>query len=189
MRIIAGEKKGFILKAPKGQATRPTLGRVRESLFNILRNELPGSTVLDLYAGAGTLGLEALSRGAAHCVFVERSEPALAALSYNIEKLDYRNHSKVVRGNVLRWLEMQKTTGWPRFSVVFSDPPYDTGEALRSLELIVHHLPLEPSAVIVVQSSPREELVETVGRLRQYRYETYGDTALHFYINASESSG
>ncbi len=184
MRIIAGEKKGFVLKAPRGGDTRPTLGRVRESLFNILRHEVMGAVVLDLYAGAGSLGLEALSRGAVECTFVERGERALQALRDNIKKLGYEQRCRVVRADAKRWLEMQKTTGWPRYHLVFSDPPYDTGEALRSLESVAIHLPLESSAVVVIQSSPRELLPDTCERLRRFRCESYGDTILHFYVSS-----
>ncbi len=185
MRIIAGEKKGFILKAPRGLATRPTLGHIRESLFNILRHEVPGAIVVDLYAGAGTLGLEALSQGAKECYFVERSPQALEALRHNIAKVGYEEKSKVIKASVERWLEMQKTTGWPRFSLAFSDPPYDSGAGLQSLDLIAHHLPLELSATVVIQASPREELPETSGRLRRYRTQRYGETVLHFYVCTS----
>ncbi|MGC8740365.1 MAG: 16S rRNA (guanine(966)-N(2))-methyltransferase RsmD [Candidatus Sumerlaeaceae bacterium] len=186
IRIIAGEKKGFVLKTPRGTDTRPTLGRVRESLFNILRHEVVGATVLDLYAGAGSLGLEALSRGASHCTFVEQADRALAALQSNIAKLSYEQRCRVFRANVLRWLEMQKSTGWPRYHLVFSDPPYDSGDAARSLEYVAVHLPFEPSAVVVIQASPREELAESYARLRRFRKENYGDTSLHFYVATGE---
>jgi len=181
MRIIAGEKKGFVLKAPRGQATRPTLGRVRESLFNILRLQIAEASVIDLYAGAGALGLEALSRGAAHCVFVERSEPALAALRANVEKLGYQSRAVLVRADVGNWLAKHGAAQSRAFSLVFSDPPYDSGEAQRSLELTARHLPLAAGATVVIQTSPREKLPEEAGDLRLFRVESYGDTVLHFY--------
>jgi 16S rRNA (guanine(966)-N(2))-methyltransferase RsmD len=181
MRIIAGEKKGFVLKAPRGQATRPTLGRVRESLFNILRLQIAEATVLDLYAGAGTLGLEALSRGAAHCVFVDRSETALAALRANVEKLGYQPRADLVRANVANWLAKQGGAQPRAYSLVFSDPPYDSGEAQRSLELVGQHLQLAAGASVVVQTSTREKLPDEAGHLRRFRVESYGDTVLHFY--------
>lgn len=186
MRIIAGEKKGFILKAPRGQATRPTLGRVREALFSILQHEVPGAIVADLFAGAGSLGLEALSRGAAECTFVEKAQGALEALTANVEKLGYQSRCRILRADVVRWLQMQKSSGWPQFSLVLCDPPYDTGLASQATELIAFHLPLQLGAIIVVQTSPREELPETCGRLRHYRSEAYGDTVLHFFV-AGES--
>lgn len=182
MRIIAGEKKGFILKSPKGVATRPTLARVRESLFGILQHEIPGAFVLDLFAGAGSLGLEALSRGASGCTFIERADTALAALKANIEKLQYGEKAHVVRADALKWLQMQKTTGWPPYHIVFCDPPYDIGLASCSLKHIAFHLPLHMGATVVIQSSPREQLPDQSERLRRYRIEKYGDTVLNFYI-------
>ncbi|MCX7625499.1 MAG: 16S rRNA (guanine(966)-N(2))-methyltransferase RsmD [Candidatus Sumerlaeaceae bacterium] len=182
MRIIAGEKKGFALKSPKGLSTRPTLSRVRESLFGILQHEIPGAYVLDLFAGAGSLGLEALSRGAQSCTFVERTEAALIALKSNIEKLNYGDKAHVVRAEVIKWLQMQKTTGWPLFNIVFCDPPYDTGLASSSLQHIALHLPLHVGATVVIQSSPREQMPDHSERLRRYRTQKYGDTVLHFYI-------
>jgi len=182
MRIIAGEKRGFPLKAPRGSLTRPTLGRVRESLFSILAADVIGAHVLDLFAGSGALGLEALSRGAKECTFVEQARPALEALRANIAKLGYEDRCKVLPADAYRWLEFQKTSGWPRFTLVFSDPPYLRGDALRSLEAVSRHLPLELNSTVVIQSSTREELPDEVPRLRRYRVEKYGDTNIHFYV-------
>jgi|YelNatPaOPRAMG01_1025707.scaffolds.fasta_scaffold103722_2 16S rRNA (guanine(966)-N(2))-methyltransferase RsmD len=186
MRIIGGEKKGFVLKSPRGEATRPTLGRVRESLFGILGPEVVGARVLDLFAGSGALGLEALSRGALSCTFVEKSESALASLKANIEKLGYQESTNVAKADALRWLQMQKTTGWPTFTLAFCDPPYDTELAERALQLMSNHLPLELNSTVVIQTSPRETLTDDVGRLRKYRTQKYGDTVLHFYVCVSK---
>lgn len=182
MRIIGGEKKGFVLKSPRGAATRPTLARVRESLFGILASDVPGACVLDLFAGAGCLGLEALSRGARECLFVEKSPIALRVLAANVQKLGYEDRTRLVKADALRWLEMQKTSGWPKFSLVLADPPYDTGQSSACLAAIAIHLPMEPNATVAIQTSPREELAEETARLRRYRIADYGDTVVHFYV-------
>ncbi len=122
MRVIAGEAKGRTLLAPKGTGTRPATDRIREALFAILEPSLPGAKVLDLFAGAGTLGIEALSRGAAEVTFVERSAAALDALRKNLAATGFSGRSAVVAANVLAFLER----GGPRatYDLVFLDPPF-----------------------------------------------------------------
>ncbi len=135
MRVIAGAAKGRTLVAPKGGATRPATDRIRETLFAILEPDLGGARVLDLFAGAGTLGIEALSRGAAHATFVERSREALAALRKNLVATDFTDRADVVPANVLAYL-----TDWlPRpYDVVLCDPPFaDVG----TLEEVLTRLP------------------------------------------------
>jgi 16S rRNA (guanine966-N2)-methyltransferase len=122
MRVIAGDAKGRALVAPKGNTTRPATDRIRESLFAILEPSLRGARVLDLFAGAGTLGIEALSRGAAHATFVERSAEALAALRKNVAATGFREHADIVSASVLGFLER----GGPAasYDLVFVDPPF-----------------------------------------------------------------
>ena len=126
MRIIAGTYRSRSLEAPSGMATRPTSDRLRETLFNVLSPRIEGAAFLDLYAGSGAVGLEALSRGAARVEFVERGEPALRALRKNLEKLGigrgFQIHGAGV-GSVLR--KMKAGAG---FDLVFLDPPYDAAE-------------------------------------------------------------
>ena len=121
MRVIAGSAKGRTLAAPRGGATRPATDRIRETLFAILEPVLKDARVLDLFAGAGTLGIEALSRGAAHATFVERSAVALKTLRKNIAATGFGDHAQVIGANVLGFLE-QSIAG--PFDVVFLDPPF-----------------------------------------------------------------
>ena len=122
MRVIAGEAKGRRLVAPKGSGTRPATDRIRETLFAILEPDLPDARVLDLFAGAGTMGIEALSRGAAHATFVERSAPALNALRMNIAATGFGARSDVVAANVIGFLDR----GAPDrpYDFAFLDPPF-----------------------------------------------------------------
>ena len=122
MRVIAGEAKGRQLVAPRGTTTRPATDRIRETLFAILEPDLGDARVLDLFAGAGTMGIEALSRGAAHATFVERSTPALEALRKNLAVTGFADRSEVVAANVIGFLDR----GVParQYDFVFVDPPF-----------------------------------------------------------------
>lgn len=176
MRIIAGEAGGRRLHGPRGMKTRPMMDRAREALFSSLAPLIPGSAVLDLYAGSGSLGLEALSRGAASVVFVEQGKPALEALRENVRMIALGG--TVVATDVNRFLEGTEA----EFDVVFVDPPYAVGLASVSetLELIVERVP--PGGTIVLHRPDGEEppglpagLVNVDGRryggTRLWRYE------------------
>lgn len=125
MRVVAGEAGGRPLIAPEGTNTRPTSDRVRESIFNTLFSlgATEGSRVVDLYAGSGALGIEALSRGAASCVFVEQDRNAVAVIQENLEVLGLDDRATVVQADVLQWLERQSPES-PPFDLVLIDPPY-----------------------------------------------------------------
>jgi 16S rRNA (guanine966-N2)-methyltransferase len=126
VRIIAGQWGGRRITAPAGRHTRPTSDRVREAWMSAAQPDLPGARVLDLYAGSGALGLEALSRGAARVTFVERGAPALRALRENVERLGAGDAVTVVREDALRYAE---SLGEDAFDVAFADPPYGQGLA------------------------------------------------------------
>lgn len=172
MRIIAGDWRGRTLVAPAGNNTRPMLDRVRESLFAILGDLVEDANVLDLYAGSGSLGLEALSRGAKRARFVERGAPALEALTRNVETLGAGKRARIVRGNALSrasWCDAERTRATKGraaepetppaasepFDLVFFDPPYAlVGEPIERArlfevcdELVDHYL--SPHGVVV----------------------------------------
>jgi 16S rRNA (guanine966-N2)-methyltransferase len=171
LRIVAGDFKGRRLRAPKGLRTRPTADRVREALFSML-GEVAGARVLDLYAGSGALGLEALSRGAASAVFVDREARAVAAIAANLSSLGLE--AEVRRQDVLRFL----SRGRGGFDLVFCDPPYDCGP--RVAEPLAERLPvvLADNARIVTESDKRRPLVLPFPLLAE---RAYGDTrvAIH----------
>jgi 16S rRNA (guanine966-N2)-methyltransferase len=150
MRIIAGSRKGHTIYAPKGLDTRPTGDRVREAVFNLI-GSVDGASVLDLYAGSGAMGLEALSRGADHVVFVESDREACRAIDRNLEKL--RLSARVVCDDVLRFL----ATDRDRYDLVLLDPPYDLVESLQMR--LSPYLPtvLAPEGLLVFESSFRDE--------------------------------
>ncbi len=148
MRIIAGDWRGRTLKAPQGDATRPTSDRTREALFSMLASRLgsfEGLKVADLFAGTGALGLEALSRGAAHCIFVEQDRAALGALKANIAALGADDRATV---------RAQSATGFSGgpFDLVFLDPPYQSGLACRALDGVV----LAPGTLVSLETAYNE---------------------------------
>jgi 16S rRNA (guanine966-N2)-methyltransferase len=132
VRIVAGEWRGRRIKAPPGHKVRPTADRVREAWMSIVQPHLPGATVLDLFAGSGALGLEALSRGASSAVFVEIAPGSLRALSENIDALGASNAATVRRADALRFVA---TLPAYAFDVAFADPPYGHGAAAKLAEL------------------------------------------------------
>jgi 16S rRNA (guanine966-N2)-methyltransferase len=181
MRITGGQLGSRRLEAPKGAATRPTSDRVREALFNILSDRCAGARVADLFAGTGALGLEALSRGAAFVVFVERSKEALASLNANVRALGVGQKTRVVPLPVER---AARTLGDERFDLVFADPPYadvKSGDAVRAIRPFVASL--ASGGLLVLEHAHRDPSPEIDGVTLE-RARTYGDTALAFYSSA-----
>ena len=182
MRIIAGIAKGRILKAPSGSGTRPMTGRVREAVFSSIAPILPGADVLDLYAGTGSLGLEALSRGAAKAVFVERDRTALRALRANIGALGLGG--EVVTGGVGAYLT--SATAAPssgpaiRFTLVFLDPPYELPITPVEQQLAAAALLVRDQGSVVLHRRLGERRPEAPG-LRLTRTHAYGTARIWRY--------
>jgi 16S rRNA (guanine966-N2)-methyltransferase len=170
VRVVAGELRGRKLVAPPGDATRPTADRVREALFSIL-GDVSGLRVLDLYAGSGALGIEALSRGAAAAVFVDSSQAAVTAIRRNLSELGLE--APVQRRDVLGYLAA--AAGRDPYDLVFADPPYDS--AVRLAPELAELLPpvLAEDAVIVTESNKRAPLELPFPLLRD---RSYGDTRI-----------
>jgi 16S rRNA (guanine(966)-N(2))-methyltransferase RsmD len=180
MRIIAGALKGRRLITPKGDTTRPTADQVRIALMDTLMPRLPGARVLDLFAGAGGVGLEAISRGAAEVVFVERDARAVAALRENVEALDLGGAARVKRGDVLRELEALYRAG-ERFDLVFLDPPYDAGLVETTLETLGGGGLLLSEGWVIAQHFTKRAPAERIGALFAFRTRRFGETTLTFY--------
>jgi 16S rRNA (guanine966-N2)-methyltransferase len=168
LRVVAGQFKGRRLATPRGTRTRPTADRVREALFSLL-GDVGGVRVLDLYAGSGALGIEALSRGAASAVFVERDPPAVAAIERNLAAIGVE--AVVVRQDALRYLARADGP----FDLVFCDPPYDS--AARLAGPLAEHLPAlcAEDARIVTESDKRNPLILPLPLVVE---RTYGDTRI-----------
>ena len=175
MRVIAGTYGGRTLKAPPGDATRPTSDRVREALFSILATRMPDASVLDLFAGSGALGLEALSRGASSVTFVDDAPAAITAVQANLQAL--HAHATVRRQDALRFLAHARDSG-AQYDLVFLDPPYRQAERLaRPLSEALPAV-LAPGAVAVAESDRRAPLALELPLQDERRY---GDTLIRIY--------
>jgi 16S rRNA (guanine(966)-N(2))-methyltransferase RsmD len=186
VRIIAGSARGRTLKAPKKSSVRPTADRVKETIFNILGQWLDDERVLDLYAGAGSLGLEALSRSAAHVTFVERDAEVLATLSENIQTLGFAKSTTTLLKPVERAL---RALDGQAFSLVLADPPYDARTGVTVLDALSAADLLAPEARVVLEHDKREILPPIAGRLERYDERRFGDTMVSFYrLRVSEAA-
>jgi 16S rRNA (guanine966-N2)-methyltransferase len=186
MRIIAGSLKGRRLASVKGKI-RPTSDKVREAIFSILGAAVMEARVLDLFAGTGALGLEALSRGAQTAVFVEEQPASLAVLRRNIHDLGVSERTEVLSLPVKAGLK-RLTARRAVFDLTFLDPPYRGGLAAATLkDLETAHI-LAPLAWVVAEHSRRETLPEIVGSLRRIDLRSYGDTRVAFYEVREENS-
>jgi 16S rRNA (guanine966-N2)-methyltransferase len=180
MRVIGGHDRGRRLRAPRGLQTRPTADRVRVTLFDVIGPAVAGARVLDLFAGTGAVGIEALSRGAARVVLVERDQSALRALRANLATLGAsRAAARVLAGDVLQLLP---TVGAEEgtFDFVFIDPPYGTTLAGRTLEALAAARVCRDGSEVVVQHSTRTVLPVVSGLVAHRRPRRFGDTALTF---------
>jgi 16S rRNA (guanine(966)-N(2))-methyltransferase RsmD len=185
MRIIGGTLRSRTLIAPPGLATRPTSDRLRETLFNVLAPRIQGARFLDLYAGSGAVGLEALSRGASHVVFVERSAPALTVLRKNLASLGISSGISIHAGSVVPILRRMRTDA--PFDLVFLDPPYDSAEAYeKTLSLLGTTLAnlLATGALVIAEHRKKEKLQPAYAALHRTRLLEQGDAALSFYSAA-----
>ena len=190
MRVIAGSLRSRPLLAPDGLDTRPTADRLRETLFNILTHgavdRVAGAAFLDLYAGSGAVGIEALSRGASSVTFVEKGPSALGVLAKNLENLKIRGTNvRVERRSVIRFLRASLEQPNPAtFDVVFLDPPYDlAGEYETTLGLLGANGSslLASGALVIAEHRRKQALAETYGRMKRARLRQQGDSSLSFY--------
>jgi len=170
MRIVAGEWGGRRIQAPPGRGTRPTTDRVRESWMSIVSDHLDGARVLDLFAGSGALGLEALSRGAEHATFVEQDAKALAALKANVDALGAAGRATIIKGDAVKFAGGLEAGS---FDVAFADPPYGKGLA-RAVADAFAAIPF--AALLSIEHGKDDHLLELPGG----RTRRYGDTFLTF---------
>jgi 16S rRNA (guanine966-N2)-methyltransferase len=186
-RVIAGSARGIRLTAP-GPATRPLGDRVKETLFAVLEPDLRDASVLDLFAGSGAAGIEALSRGARAATFVERDRKAVVVIGDNLDRARLAVRATVVRADVVAWLTDRANSSEP-FDVAFADPPYaDTQLLVRTLELLGSAGVMAPGGRVVAKHFWRDVPPPQVGLLASERERRFGETALTFY-RAGEGDG
>lgn len=180
LRITGGRFKGRKLCPLKGFDIRPTTDYFRQVIFNILADRVAGSVVLDLFAGTGSLAIEALSRGASEAVLVDNRTKAVTLSARNISVCGLNRQCIVFKRDIRKGLGFLKAAG-RLFDLVFMDPPYDRGMGLTALNLLEHGDCLASSAVVVVEHSAQELLPEQAGNLARIRQRAHGNTLVSFY--------
>ena len=179
IRVIGGEARGRKLRLVPGGETRPVSDRVKEALFNILRADVPGCRFLDLFSGTGSVGIEAISRGAAHCVFLDTNRRAIQTIHANLELTGFEDRAEVHRQDAFVYLSRSEDQ---RFDLVYVAPPQYAGLWNKAvLQIDADPRVLNPDAYVIVQIHPNEYLELTLERLEEFDRRRYGSTALVFY--------
>jgi len=189
MRVISGSARGRKLKSPKSSETRPIMDRVKTALFDILAPEIMGMRVLDLFAGTGSVGIEALSRGAESATFIERSPEAWRLVRENLALTNLSDRAEVLRVDAFTYLQQAAATG-RRFDLVYIAPPQYVNMAAQALMQLDAAPLTEPDGLVIVQIHPQERAeldTLTFKRLRRYDERRYGSTLLLFYTHDEES--
>ncbi|MBQ9016031.1 MAG: 16S rRNA (guanine(966)-N(2))-methyltransferase RsmD [Firmicutes bacterium] len=177
MRVISGIYKGRKLESPENYDIRPTTDKAKEALFSILYNELPGARVLDVFAGTGALGIEALSRGAAECIFVDGSRQAVALTKRNLAHCGAQENARVLAGDYRKVLSGLSGA----FDIILMDPPYNKGLLADAMEIISQRGLLAEEGVIVCEHRKEEELPERIGGFTREKERRYGIVKLSIY--------
>lgn len=178
MRVIAGAQKGRRLAGPKGHDLRPTADRVKEALFSIIGARLVDARFLDLYAGTGSVGIEALSRGAGHVAFVESNPTTLQLLRMNLDRCGLAGRGEVHACPAATFLEEADPD---TFDIIFADPPYSTDGGTQVLQLLDHTQRVAQDSMVILEHSTKLTPPSVSGRLSRRRQYRYGDTSLSIY--------
>ncbi len=177
MRVITGTARGRRLKELEGMDTRPTTGKVKEAVFSIIQFDIEGRRVLDLFAGTGQLGIEALSRGAASCVFLDTRKDAVKLIRENLEVTELADQAQILQRDGLEYLAACRE----KFGLIFLDPPYQTGLLEKALQRIAEFDILAPHGIIVAEGPLGAEMPEKAGNFHLYRSYRYGKIAVSIY--------
>ena len=177
MRIISGSLKGRKLATPKGHTLRPTSDRVKESMFNILGKEVEGKIVLDLFAGTGNLGIEALSRGARRIIFIENSREAFKLIEKNLLSCGMKDRSEILLKDVDGAIDMLKRKG-ETFDLIFMDPPYEKGLIQRTVRKLKTEKICHEDSILVIEHNRREPLPDTSEEWNLIDQRRMGDTVI-----------
>lgn len=178
MRIISGKYKGHSLVSFQADHIRPTTDRVKESQFNILQQSIDGARVLDLFAGTGNLGLEAISRGASEVIFVEKNRKSIEIIEKNIAKLKITEPYKIIQKDVILYL---KTYEGAPFDIIFVDPPFTEKMAHDVMEVTAESKAFAPHTILTIESGRRERIEDKYPSIVRYDVREFGDKTLSFY--------
>ncbi len=179
-RIISGSAGGIPIKAPPGRKTRPTTDRIKETVFNILQGELTDAEVLDLFAGSGSLGMEALSRGAHLATFIEADPVVCRTISENLIKTRLSEHAQVYGLDMAAGIRMLALKG-ARFTLVFADPPYLQQFVMKTLQILDENDIMMNNGILVVEHHHDEPTPQAFGCLIKYREKAFGETCFSFF--------
>ncbi len=183
MRITGGNAKGRILFSPKGMTIRPTTDQIRETIFNIIGQDLESQVVLDLFSGTGSFGIECLSRLASYAVFVDTAPQALNLLEKNLTLCGLREKALVIKQNLEKGLPLKKSGFRQKYDIIFLDPPYEK----KLLPPILHQISsmdmLLKTSYVIAETSKHENLPSMAGPLALSDIRTYGDTKINIYTN------
>jgi 16S rRNA (guanine(966)-N(2))-methyltransferase RsmD len=177
LRIIAGELKGRKLVSPKDEKVRPTSDKVKEAIFSMIADSYYDETVIDLFAGTGNLGIEAISRGAKHCYFGDKSKESLALIKSNINTCRVQDRATIIAGDYEMVLKRIPVKG----QIIFLDPPYKEGLMISCIELINDLDLLTEDGYIIAEHSLEEKLPETVGKYQLIKEKRYGKISVSIY--------
>lgn len=180
MRVISGSAKGKRLRAPRGMATRPITDLIKGALFSVWGSRVIGARLLDLFAGSGSVGIEALSRGARQVVFVDNSREAIQTIKDNLANCRFPLDLPIIRGDVLKVLQALDRRQ-ERFDLVYLDPPFSNERIFNQVMSALADVDiLAPGAVVVIRA-PRKKEMPDFGVLHKYRQSEYGESSLHYY--------
>ena len=186
MRVIAGKAKGRLLAAPKGMETRPVTAKIKEALFNIWQVQVEGSAFLDLFSGSGSIGIEAISRGAKNVVFVEKSRRAVETIKKNIAACNFRNGYEIYQDDVFRRIKWLGKKGY-LFDIIYLDPPFTVKEIfLPVMQALSDTAILAQNGVIAIRTRKEMEMPGDIGRLRQFKLKQYGISSVHFFSSVED---
>ncbi len=181
MRVIAGCAKGKRLKAPSGNTTRPITDMIKEALFNVIGPQIQDARFLDLFSGSGSVGIEALSRGAQQVIFIDNNPGAVRIIYENLDNCGFGDDYEVYCNDVLRGLNVLHKNG-AKFDYIYVDPPFtvegifmDVMKKLDQVDL------LQPQGTIIIRTRRHKELPQAFSRLIKYRHNYYGESAMHYY--------
>jgi 16S rRNA (guanine966-N2)-methyltransferase len=182
MRVISGTARGRKLKEPEGYSTRPTTDMVKESIFNIIQFDIEGRRVLDLFAGTGQLGIEALSRGALNAVFVDESNEAIKLVKENVKILGFEDKATITRGDAAAFLRQGGS-----FDIIFLDPPYDSGLMEKAVNNIFEFDMLKENGIIICETNVERQLPEAILPYIKGKEYKYGKIKVALYSKNSQS--
>ena len=179
MRIVAGRARGLKLKTIEEYSTRPTKDMVKEALFSIIMDYIPDSIVLDLFAGSGGIGIEAISRGAQKCYFIDSNKACIDVIKENLTKAKFLEDSEVLYSDFDKALDKLKDT---KFDIIYIDPPYNQGLGLKAINKISSYDMLNSIGVLVFETDSIEDVPEVIGKYEKFKEKKYGRNVLSFFL-------